>query len=132
MRGSSRAERSPTTDRQGTTFLPKMGPQGIVVPLTRRQAAQWSQDLVHRAQERGREVKEIARAADCSPDAIKKIAAGRNAFSLTTLANLARAPGYEWMQPELRRLMAMETDLDPQFQRALAAFTRAWYARDSR
>lgn len=105
-----------------------MGPQAVVLPFSRREAARWSQQLVHRAQDEGQEVKEIARAADCSPDAIKKIASGRHAFSLTTLVNLARAPGYEWMASEVRRLTEMDADHDPEFQRALAAFTAAYYA----
>lgn len=115
--------------RAGTTVVPEIGAPGNVVRISRRDAAKWSQSLVHKAQGQGCEVKEIARAADCSPDAIKKIADGSRAFSLTTLVNLLRASGYEWMQPELRRLMAMDANLDPELQRGLAAYTQAYYAQ---
>jgi hypothetical protein len=68
----------------------------------------------------------IAELADLTPEGGKKIAKGAGGISLRTWFSIAAAcPEFE---AEVKRLLGMEADLDPDFQRAAAAFAQAWRA----
>jgi hypothetical protein len=74
--------------------------------------------------DRAHKAKLAAKAANSNPRAAKQWFARENGMSLAAFINMARqVPEF---RAEARRLMEMEADSDPEFERAFAAFWRAW------
>lgn len=71
--------------------------------------------------------KRLADAANITPNGAKQIIEGHNGLSLDSYLNIAKQ--YPEFDAMVRQLLAMERDCDPAFQRALVAFTSAFYAR---
>jgi hypothetical protein len=125
MRERVAARRTPSSRPAPTKFLADKVPDS---PLTPRGTAEIIATCLREIiGEDGHAAKRLARAANSTKESAENWLSGRNAPNLAAFLNMCRQ--YPQLRAEADRLMAMEAEIDPEFQRALAAFTQAYYAR---